>query len=436
MGYRNLDYVSCPIRLANEGFLLHFPSLSLFVFSRYSIDSEGQLYSECDKTMVGWYSPNLPLEHSNWGCFYGLKEESAPAIRWEGRPKGLAAASFLQTEAKYEELVEIVAEINESGTTWKAGISVYFTGLTLPQVHSRLGIPHFSPTPVFPASPQSFPSVSPSLSPALLEQLSHTDPDSLTAFLSTPLESIPVESLPTAWDWSDIDGRSYLPSGVISQGSCGSCYIVATMQMLESRMKIQTNGLFDKRISAQFPLACNFYTEGCAGGYATLVARFISEFGVPLDECVPYQANDFYCDLSCPDNSTWIGIDSYGYLGGFHGACTEELMRKELRARGPFVVSIEPNLDFTYYKEGIYQSKPLRPNGRVNMMDMGVAWEQVDHSLVVVGWGEEDGVKYWKVLNSWGEDWGEHGFFRILRGVDDSSVESNGQVASPIFLSP
>ena len=386
--------------------------------------------------MVGWHSPNSPMEHSDWGCFYGLKEESAEAIRWEGPPQGLAATSFLQTQAKYEELVDIVAEINERDTTWKAGISVYFTGLTLPQVHARMGLRLSSPPPVFPAVPQFFPPASQPLSPTQLQQLSQTDPESLTAFLSTPLESIPVSSLPTTWDWSDIAGRSYLPSGVINQGACGSCYIVATMQMLEARLKIQTNGLFDRRISAQFPLACNFYTEGCIGGYATLVARFIHEFGTPLDECVPYQADDSYCDLTCPANSTWIGIDSYGYLGGFHGACTEELMLKELRARGPFVVSIEPNLDFSYYVKGVYQSKPLRPNGRVSMMDMGVAWEQVNHSLVVVGWGEEDGVKFWKILNSWGEDWGEHGFFRILRGVDDSSVESNGQVASPFFLSP
>lgn len=416
--------------------MLNFPSTSLFAFSRYSIDSEGIQYSECDKTMVGWYSPNSPMEHSNWGCFYGIKEEPVEAIPWDGPPKGLTATSFLQAEMKYEQHVELVEEINARGTTWTAGISSYFTGLTLPQVQSRIGIHHSASIPGLPTASQSFQSPNQPLSPGQLQQLSQTDPESITAFLSTPLDSIPVSSLPASWDWSNINGQSYLPSGVINQGQCGSCYIVSVMQMLESRLKIQTNGAFDRRISAQFPLSCNFYTEGCIGGYATLVARFISEFGVPLDDCVPYEANDAYCDLSCSKNSTWIGIDSYGYLGGYHGASTEELMLKELRARGPFVVSIEPTLDFSYYTKGIFQSKPLRPNGHVSMMDMGVSWEQVDHSLVVVGWGEEDGVKYWKIANSWGEDWGEDGFFRILRGVDDSSVESNAQVASPFFLSP
>ena len=45
------------------------------------------------------------------------------------------------------------------------------------------------------------------------------------------------------------------------------------------------------------------------------------------------------------------------------------------------------------------------------------------HAVTFVGYGEEKGTKYWKVLNSWGEDWGEDGFFRIIRGVDECGIE-------------
>jgi cathepsin C len=57
------------------------------------------------------------------------------------------------------------------------------------------------------------------------------------------------------------------------------------------------------------------------------------------------------------------------------------------------------------------------------MRDENVAWEKVDHSVLITGWGEEDGEKYWKVLNSWGTRWGEDGYFRIKRGTDECAIE-------------
>ena len=50
---------------------------------------------------------------------------------------------------------------------------------------------------------------------------------------------------------------------------------------------------------------------------------------------------------------------------------------------------------------------------------------------MLVGWGEEDGQKFWKLLNSWGDDWGEKGFFRIRRGSDECAVESMAEAAVP-----
>lgn len=54
--------------------------------------------------------------------------------------------------------------------------------------------------------------------------------------------------------------------------------------------------------------------------------------------------------------------------------------------------------------------------------------------MLIVGYGEEDGVKYWKVMNSWGAKWGEDGFFRIRRGTDECAIESMASAGIPYLL--
>lgn len=55
------------------------------------------------------------------------------------------------------------------------------------------------------------------------------------------------------------------------------------------------------------------------------------------------------------------------------------------------------------------------------------------HAVKIVGWGVENDIKYWLVANSWNERWGENGYFRILRGVDEVGIESNIDAGLPDF---
>jgi len=92
------------------------------------------------------------------------------------------------------------------------------------------------------------------------------------------------------------------------------------------------------------------------------------------------------------------------------------LIKDELVARGPVVMSFEPREDFMYYKAGVYKSGPNKIHQE---------WEQVDHAVLLVGYGEDDqGQAYWTMQNSWGDDWGEGGYFRMARGQDESGCES------------
>lgn len=101
-------------------------------------------------------------------------------------------------------------------------------------------------------------------------------------------------------------------------------------------------------------------------------------------------------------------------------------MKYELVSNGPITVGFRVYNDFKLYKSGIYHHTGLRE--RFN------PFLQTDHAVLVVGYGIDNasGEKYWIVKNSWGAKWGESGYFRIRRGVNECNIESNAVAATPI----
>lgn len=122
-------------------------------------------------------------------------------------------------------------------------------------------------------------------------------------------------------------------------------------------------------------------------------------------------------------NSTFTFFNEF--ISSF--SCNEELMMKNLVENGPIAVSFMVYGDFMHYKGGIYQHTTLT-NG-FN------PFEITNHVVLVVGYGYDSdiGHKYWLVKNSWGTKWGEDGFFRIMRGVDECSIESIAVQSFPIL---
>jgi cathepsin C len=164
--------------------------------------------------------------------------------------------------------------------------------------------------------------------------------------------------------------------------------------------------------------------------------KFANEFELVPEDCHPYKAVDGSCKNSCDTDKLDVKfkVDKYGYLGGGYGKCTETLMMQELRKSGPFVVSIEPDLDFMFYKSGVYQS--IDESSWIKQGLTKPEWQKVDHSVLLVGWGEDEETKqkFWLIQNSWGSDWGENGFFRIRRGVDELNVESICEIGTPKLI--
>jgi cathepsin C len=250
--------------------------------------------------------------------------------------------------------------------------------------------------------------------------------ESFNSFLETErIYSVDVTDLPKSFDWHDS------LKGPRSQGDCGSCYIFATLAMLQARLKIHYEE--DVVLSVQHSINCNFYNQGCDGGYPFLVEKYANEYGLVDDKCSSYKASNGHCGDVCDisELEKIYHVKDYRFIGGSYGKSNEREMMLELQKNGPIVVSFEPSYDFMYYQSGIYHS--VNAAEWILKGEDKPEWEKVDHSVLCYGWGEEDGEKFWMLQNTWGSDWGESGFFRMRRGTDESHIESLAEAADPII---
>jgi len=217
------------------------------------------------------------------------------------------------------------------------------------------------------------------------------------------------------FDWRNKDGKNFLEP-VVTQGDCGSCYTISTIHMLTARNKIRAGSTSEPSFSVSFPLYCSEYNQGCDGGYGFLMSKWNEDVGLVPASCYPLSTGGGSCKVTpnCDLGSKRYRAHNHHYVGGYYGGSNADNIRKELVEKGPLVMSFEPHEDFMYYKSGVYKS-----GARIHE-----EWEQVDHAVLLVGYGMEKSQAYWTMQNSWGTDFGEDGYFRMARGDDESSCES------------
>jgi len=137
------------------------------------------------------------------------------------------------------------------------------------------------------------------------------------------------------------------------------------------------------------------------------------------------------CSNKCVANQTKnsklkIKVNDYYYVGEYYGYSTEENIYNDLLKNGPLVISLAPNYLFSSYKSGIFDADA---NTWKQLNIQQPEWQKVDHSVVLVGYGVENGTEYWIIQNSWGDNWGENGFMRLRKGKNLINIESLGEAA-------
>merc|ERR1711998_77760 len=114
------------------------------------------------------------------------------------------------------------------------------------------------------------------------------------------------------------------------------------------------------------------------------------------------------CDADAEDEHSDFASDKWTFSGNTISASGEKGIQQAIMAGGPVETAFTVYSDFENYDSGIYHHVTGDFAG--------------GHAVKIVGWGVEDGVKYWKIANSWNPYWGEKGYFRIREGeggIDD-----------------
>lgn len=289
----------------------------------------------------------------------------------------------------------VVSGINLLQLGWHAEAYSRYTGMTGKQMLKAAGLPRKLPK----ASRSS-------MAPAFL---------GLSSSHKTRSASRVHVAEPDQLNWGNKDGQNFLDR-VITQGDCGSCYGIATIRMLSARNRVRSGNPSEAPFSINFPLYCSEYNQGCDGGYGFLQTKWSEDVGLVPETCAPYtQSGTCSFNGGCSLGAKRYRATNHHYVGGYYGGSDHEQIKQELVAGGPMVMSFEPKEDFMYYKGGVYKSGPNQIHQE---------WEQVDHAVLLVGYGDDNGSRYWQLQNSWGNDWGEDGYFRMARGMDESGCES------------
>ncbi|CAL9147323.1 oryzain alpha chain-like [Musa acuminata AAA Group] len=205
------------------------------------------------------------------------------------------------------------------------------------------------------------------------------------------------EELPESVDWR----AKGAVAAVKDQGSCGSCWAFSTVGAVEGINQIVTGELIT--LSEQELVDCdNAYNQGCNGGLMDYAFEFIiNNKGIDTEDDYPYRARDGTCDQD-RKNAKVVSID--GYEGVPQN--DEKALQKAV-ANQPVSVAIEAGgREFQLYQSGIFT---------------GRCGTKLDHGVVAVGYGTQNGEDYWIVRNSWGGDWGEAGYIRMERNLNTST---------------
>jgi len=223
------------------------------------------------------------------------------------------------------------------------------------------------------------------------------------------------EELADSLDWT----TQGAVTPVKDQGQCGSCWAFSTTGALESGYQISSGQLVS--LSEQQYVDCDgFPNLGCSGGQMSSALKWAESHDICTEESYPYIAKGGLLS-SCKSSGCTVGLKAgtvtgVNKCGGLFSSCSDADLKSALQQQ-PISIAIEADQTiFQHYTGGVIT---------------GSCGTNTDHGVLLVGYGTDNGVEYWKVKNSWGTSWGDNGYVRLAQGMNQCGINSGPNY--PVF---